>query len=99
MVHFYFNDPWHNTYFFSSPILRFIASQSDITLFEQVANYNYLFIRLGDVLIIFTIFYLLEKYLKNSLITDIGTKTLSIYVIHFIVLYGSFTGSWLKKIL
>ena len=82
--------------YFSSPILKFIASQSGITLLEQVANYNYLFIRLGDVLIIFTIFYLLEKYLKNSLVTDIGTKTLSIYVIHFIVLYGSFTGVGLK---
>lgn len=82
--------------YFSSSILRFIALQSGITLFEQVANYNYLFIRLGDVLIIFTIFYLLERYFKNSLIIDIGTKTLSIYVIHFIVLYGSFTGIGLK---
>lgn len=82
--------------YFSSSILRFIALQSGITLFEQVANYNYLFIRLGDVLIIFTIFYLLERCFKNSLIIDIGTKTLSIYVIHFIVLYGSFTGIGLK---
>jgi uncharacterized membrane protein YcfT len=63
------------------------------------ANYNYLFSRLGNVLILFGIFYALEQFLKHSMIARIGEKTLSIYVIHFILLYGSFTGYGLKRYL
>lgn len=80
----------------SSSFLKLITKLSGIEVFELAANYNYLYTRLGDVLIVFTLFYTFERFLKNSLITDIGTKTLSIYVIHFIVLYGSFTGVGLK---
>ena len=51
------------------------------------------------VLILFGIFYTLEPFLKHSIIARIGEKTLSIYVIHFILLYGSFTGYGLKRYL
>jgi len=61
-----------------------------------VANYNYLFTRLGNVLLYFALFYCLEKYLKNELILKIGQNTLSIYIIHFILIYGSFTGIGFK---
>ncbi|MBV7268007.1 heparan-alpha-glucosaminide N-acetyltransferase domain-containing protein [Winogradskyella luteola] len=70
----------------------------NVKLFEDVAYYNYLFIRLGNVLILFSVFYLLEKYIKQPLILRIGQKTLSIYVIHFIVIYGSFTGIGLHQL-
>ena len=70
-----------------------------IKLFEDVAYYNYLFSRLGNVLILFSLFYLFEKYIKQSLILKIGQKTLSIYVIHFIIIYGSFTGLGLYQLI
>ena len=71
----------------------------DIPLFKEVANFNYLYTRLGNVLILFAIFYLFESYIKQPLILKIGQKTLSIYVIHFIIIYGSFTGLGLCRLI
>jgi len=83
--------------YYSTPLLRKISLITDIELFKLSANYNYLFTRLGNVFIIFGIFYLLERFLKQSIIVKIGEKTLSIYVIHFIILFGSYTGYGLKR--
>ena len=85
--------------FYSSWFLIKLYGITDIELFKMSANYNYLFSRLGNVLILFGIFYALEQFLKHSIIARIGEKTLSIYVIHFILLYGSFTGYGLKRYL
>lgn len=71
----------------------------DLSLFKDIAYYNYLFTRLGNVLILFSLFYLTEKYIKQPLILKIGQKTLSIYVIHFIIIYGSFTGLGLHQLI
>lgn len=71
----------------------------DVNLFKDVANFNYLYTRLGNVLVIFAIFYLLENYIKQPLILKIGQKTLSIYIIHFIIIYGSFTGLGLYQLI
>ncbi|WP_460218661.1 heparan-alpha-glucosaminide N-acetyltransferase domain-containing protein [Psychroserpens sp. MEBiC05023] len=68
----------------------------DIQIFKEVAYYNYLFPRFGNVLLLFGVFYAAEPYLKGSLIGKIGQKTLSIYVIHFVIIFGSFTGLGLK---
>lgn len=84
--------------FFSSAILTEISKATNIQLFLDAANYNYLFTRLGNVLVYFAFFYAFENYLKFDIILKIGQKTLSIYVIHFIVIYGSFTGLGLKII-
>lgn len=84
---------------FSSHILMLLHFSSDIELFKEVAYYNYLFTRLGNVLILFALFYLLEFLVKQPLILRIGQKTLSIYVIHFIIIYGSFTGLGLSQII
>ena len=83
----------------STPALKILGQNTGVQLFIDVANFNYLFIRLGNVLVIFGLFYALEPMLKHTLILKIGQKTLSIYVIHFIVLYGSFTGWGLNRIL
>ncbi|MEP3838529.1 MAG: heparan-alpha-glucosaminide N-acetyltransferase domain-containing protein [Algibacter sp.] len=85
--------------YFSSLFLTKLSQITNITLFKMSANYNYLFTRLGNVLILFGVFYAFEKFLKQSIITRIGEKTLSIYVIHFILLYGSYTGYGLKRFL
>ena len=79
--------------------MAFTSKKLDIQLFMDAASYNYLFTRLGNVFIYFALFYALEKYLKIPLILKIGQKTLSIYVIHFIIIYGSFTGIGLKHII
>lgn len=84
--------------FYSSFLLCEISKLTNIKLFLDAASYNYLFTRLGNVFIYFAIFYGLEDYLKLPLLLKIGQKTLSIYVIHFIIIYGSFTGIGLKLI-
>ncbi|MGC6526294.1 MAG: hypothetical protein ACON30_08465, partial [Flavobacteriaceae bacterium] len=40
---------------------------------------------------------LLEPLVKQSLWQKIGTKTLSLYIVHYVVLYGSFTSIGLYK--
>ena len=80
----------------SSRLLMLIYELTDFAVFKAVAYYNYLFMRLGNVLLLLGIFYAAEPILKQRLIGKIGQKTLSIYVIHFIIIFGSFTGVGLK---
>jgi uncharacterized membrane protein len=84
---------------FSSWLLMYLYAITDFQLLKDVALYNYLFIRLGNVLVLFSIFYAIEDYIKQPLILKIGQKTLSIYVIHFIIIYGSYTGLGLSQII
>ena len=81
---------------YSSYILMKLYFWTDIELFKASAYYNYLFSRFGNVLLLLGVFYAAEPFLKGSLIGKIGQKTLSIYVIHFIIIFGSFTGLGLK---
>lgn len=83
--------------FLSSDFFISIFEVTGIQLFQDIFNNNYLFIRLGDVLIVFSIFILLRKFLMNVTWLRIGQSTLSIYIIHFILLYGSFTGVGLYR--
>ncbi|WP_435412692.1 heparan-alpha-glucosaminide N-acetyltransferase domain-containing protein [Psychroserpens mesophilus] len=81
---------------YSSWFLMRLYYWTDIEVFKSSAYYNYLFTRFGNVLVLFGVFYAAEPFLKGSLIGKIGQKTLSIYVIHFMIIYGSFTGIGLK---
>ena len=83
--------------FYSTYGLHSLHYITDIDAFERSANYNYLFLRLGNVLLFFALFYLLERYMKQSIVTRIGETTLNIYIVHFIIIYGSFTGIGLKS--
>lgn len=83
---------WYSSSLFSS-----LHNITGFQLFADVVSNNYLFIRLGDVLIVFSIFMLLRKFLTNKTGLRLGQSTLSIYVIHFIILYGSFTGFGLYR--
>ncbi|MDT0607754.1 heparan-alpha-glucosaminide N-acetyltransferase domain-containing protein [Croceitalea rosinachiae] len=78
--------------FFSSDLFVFLFDTTRITLFKLIELNNYLFIRLGDVFVVFAIFMLMRGIMSNKTILKIGASTLSIYVIHFVILYGSFTG-------
>ncbi|WP_223551629.1 heparan-alpha-glucosaminide N-acetyltransferase domain-containing protein [Aestuariivivens sp. NBU2969] len=81
----------------SSWFLIKLYHMTGFELLNASANYNYLFTRFGNVLILFAFFYTFERFLKQSLVTKIGQKTLSIYVVHFIIIYGSYTGFGLKR--
>ncbi|NVJ89798.1 MAG: DUF1624 domain-containing protein [Flavobacteriaceae bacterium] len=84
---------------YSSYFLAKLSILFNVDLFMKSASYNYLFTRFGNVLVYFAVFYSLENYLKFPLVLKIGQKTLSIYVIHFIIIYGSFTGFGLNRII
>lgn len=83
--------------FYSSSFLMFLYGSTGIEVFKSVAYNNFLFIRLGNVFVLFSIFILLKNYLNHSMITKIGGKTLSIYIIHFFILYGSWFGLGLSR--
>jgi len=85
--------------FYSSDFFMAISQATGIKLFASIFYNNYLFIRLGDVLIAFAVFMLFRQWLTNSTLLKIGQSTLSIYIIHFIILYGSFTGLGLYQYL
>ncbi|MDX1333332.1 MAG: heparan-alpha-glucosaminide N-acetyltransferase domain-containing protein, partial [Robiginitalea sp.] len=77
---------------YASPFFHWAWEHTGIALFDKIVSNNYLFMRLGDVLLVFAVFMLLRGLMKSEVFLRIGQNTLSIYVIHFIVLYGSFTG-------
>jgi uncharacterized membrane protein len=77
---------------YASPFFNWAWELTGIELFIKIVSNNYLFMRLGDVMLVFAVFMILRGLMKSSLFLRIGQNTLSIYVIHFIVLYGSFTG-------
>ena len=85
--------------FYSSPAFVKLYEFTGISLFQSIKSNNYLFIRLGDVFLVFALFMLIRRLLTHPTILTIGASTLSIYVIHFILLYGSFTGLGLYKFL
>ncbi len=78
--------------YLSSPFFASLSELGGISLLNDIALNNYLFIRLGDVLIVFAFFMVFRHYLTQPNLLRIGQNTLSIYVIHFVILYGSFTG-------
>ena len=78
--------------FASSDFFLAVSRATGIQLFADIFFNNYLFIRLGDVFIAFAIFMLVRSSLTNSTLLKLGQSTLSIYIIHFMILYGSFTG-------
>ncbi|KGK30550.1 heparan-alpha-glucosaminide N-acetyltransferase domain-containing protein [Cellulophaga sp. E6(2014)] len=78
--------------FGSSAVFLYLAETTKVQLFADIFFNNYLFIRLGDVLLVFAVFMLFRKFMTNSTLLKMGQSTLSIYVVHYIILYGSFIG-------
>ncbi len=85
--------------FLSSDFFLMLYDFTGIELFQMIPLNNYLFIRLGDVFLVFAVFMIFRKFMTNKTVLAIGASTLSIYVIHFILLYGSFTGLGLYRFL
>lgn len=78
--------------FHSSDFFIGLYTLTELSLFHSISTNNYLFIRLGDVFLIFAFFMAFRHFLTSKTVVKIGANTLSIYVVHFILLYGSFTG-------
>lgn len=83
--------------FYSSEFLVVLHNLTRLSVFKAVAYNNFLFMRLGDVFLLFATFVLFKSVFKSNLISEIGSRTLSIYIIHFFVLYGSWFGLGLTK--
>lgn len=83
---------YHSSLFFLS-----MSRWTNLQFFNDIVSNNYLFIRLGNVFLVFAIFIVLERFLKNKTLLKTGQSTLSIYSIHFIILYGSFFGIGLYR--
>ena len=83
--------------FQSSNFFSWLGDLTGLSLFKMILANNYLFIRLGDVFLVFAVFMLIRSLLTNKTVLKIGGSTLTIYVVHFILLYGSFTGLGLYR--
>ena len=42
--------------------------------------------------LVFAIFMIFRRFMTNRTVLSIGQSTLTIYIVHYIILYGSFTG-------
>lgn len=83
--------------FLSTPLLLTLGSITGLELFSVSGNFNYLFTRLGDVFVLFSIFVYARKLLNHSVFIKIGKVTLSIYIVHHIILYGSWFHTGLTR--
>ena len=83
--------------FLSTPLLLTLGTITGIELFSVAGNFNYLFTRLGDVFVLFSIFVYARKILNHSVFIKIGKVTLSIYIVHHIILYGSWFHTGLTR--
>ena len=73
---------------------------TDIQLFRKVSMNNFGFIRVGQVLFVYSAFMILEPFLSNlKTLNKIGQHTLTVYIIHFFILYGSVFGLGIDDIL
>lgn len=73
----------------SSDFFIWVSDGLDWSLLKKVAAKNYLFMRLGDVLWVLALFMALRNFVTHPKILAVGQNTLSIYVIHSVLLYGS----------
>ena len=81
----------------SSNFFELVYENTGLHFLKLLLANNYLFIRLGNVFVVFAVFMVLRQLMTNKTVLKIGASTLSIYVIHFVILYGSFTGLGLYR--
>lgn len=78
----------------SARLLVNIYQLTSWSYLEVIFNNNYLFVRLGHVLIAMSLFMWFVPRIKNipPLISKIGGETLAIYGAHYVLLYGTCLG-------
>ncbi len=81
----------------SYEIIRDLKEITGLQFFQDALQHTYLFARLGVVLFVFAFFVLFRQYFKSKVLLRIGQKTLPIYILHSVMLYGSITGFGLSR--
>lgn len=78
-------------HFYSTEMLLDLYRFTGWINFKKLAFNNYLFYRLGHVFIVVSIFMVINNIFKNipKIIPKIGSETLTIYIVHAFVIYGS----------
>lgn len=75
--------------------LRNLFEISQLNIFAEIAKNNWIFWRLGHVLIVIALFTwaarIFYRYIPQLFLT-IGSETLTIYSVHYVLLYGTWTG-------
>lgn len=84
-------------FLFSNSWINFLYKITNIEILHIIATNDYLFKRIGNVLFVFAFFILMRNIITSKTIQTIGQNTFSIYIIHYIILYGSFTGLGLYR--
>lgn len=82
-------------YFFSNEILNFINRYVLFGTFSELYSIDWLYLRIGAILIILSaliLFNILAGNRQNNLFLKMGQNTLTIFIIHFFILYGSLIG-------
>lgn len=84
----------------SSWALTQLHELTGIELFKRVAWNNFGFIKVGRVLLIYSAFMIAEPLLaKIKILNTLGQHTLTIYILHFFILFGSWFGLGIDDIL
>lgn len=93
-------------FFFSKEILDGLDYIIGSPFNESLAKLDWLFMRFGMVINVLSLLMIIEKLMgdiKQNLFLKIGQNTLTIYIVHMIVLYGSIShfglNKWLHKAL
>jgi uncharacterized membrane protein len=82
-------------YFFSNEILNFINRFVLLGSFDKLYSIDWLYLRIGAILIVLSLlilFNILAGTRSNNLFLKMGQNTLTIFIIHFLILYGSLIG-------
>lgn len=81
-------------HFFSTHWMRALHELTDWYTFQELVKNNYLLVRLGQVLIALSLVIWITNWWKKmpALVTKIGSETLTIYAVHYIILYGTWLG-------
>lgn len=82
-------------YFYSNELLNFINRYLLLGSFHDLYSIDWLYLRIGAILIIVSLLILLNILAgnrSNNLFLKMGQNTLTIFIIHFLILYGSLIG-------
>jgi hypothetical protein len=85
---------------YSSNWLMSLYHGTGVQTFKDHAYFNFLLIRLGHVLVVVALFMWLAQAWRNipPLLLKIGSETLAIYEVHYILLYSTWFGIGLSAL-
>lgn len=88
-------------FLYAKPILTFIDNTTGNQFELRLSRLDWLYMRLGMVIIVLSLLLMVELLLgniKQNLFLKMGQNTLTIYILHMVLLYGSITGLGLNRL-